>query len=353
MRTLRILLPVLCALALGCRVNPNQVLLEQEARLIEDRVWELQACLEDAHAAREATLRENEELKKKLSGKGSDNDTGPSIDLKDRPARPRRSPTGSGTTPSLEPPKIELPDMPDSTESDTTPGVDLGPAPGPGDEGASVREGQPTELIINKRATGGLDRDGAAGAEGIVVAVEPRDAQGRLVKGPGEVSVAVLDPSLDGDASRVARWDFDAEQIQQHFTRDASAPGLRFSLAWPNEPPKNRNLKLYVRYTTPDGRKIMTESPLSLDATAARPMLSRRDEDRASGETKRPPAKRVPGSRLKRMLPGSRTAKEPGPRDSADTEAPRWDSERAGTAPQREPVEQAQRPERPEWKPYR
>jgi hypothetical protein len=64
MRTLRIALCVLPLVALGCRANSGQLLLEQESRRWEDEAYRLTGCLEDCHAAREATNRENEQLKK-------------------------------------------------------------------------------------------------------------------------------------------------------------------------------------------------------------------------------------------------------------------------------------------------
>ena len=60
----------------------------------------------------------------------------------------------------------------------------------------------PTKLVINKRLTGGLDRDGHNGDEGVLVVFEPRDAQDRLVNAVGDVSIVVMDPALEGAAQR-------------------------------------------------------------------------------------------------------------------------------------------------------
>ncbi len=55
--------------------------------------------------------------------------------------------------------------------------------PGPGENGSALRR-QPVELTINRRMTGGLDRDRTGGDEGVLVLVEPRDDEGRLVRSP-------------------------------------------------------------------------------------------------------------------------------------------------------------------------
>jgi len=42
----------------------------------------------------------------------------------------------------------------------------------------------------------------------LLVVVEPRDRTGRTVDAPANMSVVVIDPALEGNAARVARWDF-------------------------------------------------------------------------------------------------------------------------------------------------
>ena len=121
--------------------------------------------------------------------------------------------------------------------------------------GAAVGTGKATQLVINKRLTGGLDRDGRNGDEGILVVVEPRDAQGRLVKAPGALSVVVMDPAQEGEAGRVARWDFAAHEVHSHFHSTVFGRGLQFELPWPGEPPKNSALRLFVRFITEDGQE--------------------------------------------------------------------------------------------------
>ena len=87
---LRLLLWLTPLVALGCRTDPNQILLEQEARMLEDRVYQLQGCLADCQAAREAAIRENESLKKQLDGdRGSGGDDRGPASTRRRAARRR------------------------------------------------------------------------------------------------------------------------------------------------------------------------------------------------------------------------------------------------------------------------
>ncbi|MEX0978854.1 MAG: hypothetical protein WDZ48_08390 [Pirellulales bacterium] len=211
MRTFQIVLATALLMALGCRSNNTQVLVEQEARMFEDEVYHLEAQLDECCRAKEAAVRENENLKRQLadgrdSSSGSDRE--PAIEMPLRKSTPSPKGAPGFDSPKLEPPVIELPGS-----SESPPGTPAG-----GDEQPAV-EGPPAKLSINKRLTGGLDRDGSGGDEGIMVMVEPRNERGQLVKAAGAVSLVVMDPSQMGDEARVARWDFQAHEFDRHFKK--------------------------------------------------------------------------------------------------------------------------------------
>lgn len=251
MRTLHFALVASLLLGLGCQSNNSQVLVEQEARMLEDEVYHLEAQLDECCRAREATTRENEDLKRQLGdGRSGGSDyRSPAVELPGRSSAPSRR-----ETPKLEPPSIELPESSDAPPANLT----------PGDEQPAAVEGQPTKISINKRLTGGMDRDGSGGDEGIMLMIEPRDDEGRLVKTPGAMSVVVMDPAQVGEEARVARWDFQTNEFHDHFKNSTFGRGLQYELEWPGEPPKNRDLVLFVRYIADDGTKLTSDAPLAV-----------------------------------------------------------------------------------------
>lgn len=293
MRTLHFALVASLLVGLGCRLNNSQVLVEQEARMLEDEVYHLEAQLDKCCRARDATMRENEDLRRQSAdGRGDSSDYRPgAIESPGRGGPLRRD------APKLQPPTIELPEPSD------TPPADLFP----GDEQPAA--GQPTKLSINRRLTGGMDRDGTGGDEGIMVMVEPRDEQGRLVKTPGAMSVVVMDPAQLGDASRVARWDFQAHEFDDHFKSSTFGRGLQYELEWPGEPPKNRDLVLFVRYIADDGTKLTSDAPLRVRLPSDSPRSVSRAED----------DQRKPRSRLK-----SHGGSSGPPRRQARGDRPEW-----------------------------
>jgi len=91
-----------------------------------------------------------------------------------------------------------------------------------------------------------------------------RDEQDQYVEAPASVSVVVIDPTAEGKAARVARWDFTAEQTRSRFRSSGSRRGLVLEMLWPSQPPDRAALQLYVRYTTKDGRKLQVDMPVEV-----------------------------------------------------------------------------------------
>jgi len=105
--------------------------------------------------------------------------------------------------------------------------------------------------------------------EGLRIVVEPRNAQGEIVEPSGIIAIAVIDPAEEGAAARLARWNFSAEQTQEHFHGIAAGGGLHFSLPWPNAAPVHDDLLLFVRFTSADGQQVVAEMALRPTAVAA------------------------------------------------------------------------------------
>jgi hypothetical protein len=112
---------------------------------------------------------------------------------------------------------------------------------------------------VNPRFTGGNDTDGKLGDEGILVVLETKDDDGRLVEAPGDLSLTILDPAESGERALVAQWDFTSDEMAQHFRRMRFGQGYVFELPWSGEPPKHEELTLRVRLTSLDGRTMTTQ----------------------------------------------------------------------------------------------
>jgi hypothetical protein len=109
------------------------------------------------------------------------------------------------------------------------------------------------------------------GDEGIVVVIEPRSDDDRLVWQTGDVSIVVVDPALSTAEARVARWDFKAEEVKRHYRNTSRGDAIYLELPWPTHAPDHERLMLFVRFTTADGQIHETNQPLLVDLATDSP----------------------------------------------------------------------------------
>lgn len=289
---LRFLSLSFCALTclIGCKGSGSSDLLERELRRQEDCIYQLEGELDNACDALDASRRENESLKKELSGgdKGAGGQFAPSVTLPPTITGPGSQPGSDplhdtpkfklprGKKPDTEAPKFEEAPRFNSPTTEQAPKFDASELDEPQplfkssshssdrQEGLTDDARRIARLALNRQLTGGWNPDGRHGDEGLFVAFEPRDAANKLVKAVGDVSIVALDPAQTGAGARVGRWDFTTDEAAAMFRQGLMARGLQFELPWPSSPPKNRDLRLFVRLTTPDGRKVETDSRIRI-----------------------------------------------------------------------------------------
>ena len=284
--------------AVGCKSDLNQQLLERELRYQEDQIYNLQDELQVACSKLERAASENASLKRQL---GVDDASGarpaagrprpaglpapvnvpPAIRIPDGGApRPPSGPSGPPGGP-LAPPALEgVPPLPangaSAVPSPAEPALSLpgtsAAVPPPiqrlayetGDADAPV-----ARLVVNTEQTTCLDADGDGRSEGLSIVFEPRDADERLTAAAGNVTITVFDATAGadpatGEGTPIANWDIPAADVPRHFRRTSRLRGLHFSLPWPGSPPTGAHARVVVRLTAADGG-----SPLVADATIA------------------------------------------------------------------------------------
>ncbi|QDU92771.1 hypothetical protein [Lignipirellula cremea] len=287
-----------CAALCGCKSDPKRDLyieaVNAEKRILEDRVYQMEyeVKLRDERLAR---------LEKSVAKKGTAAEptpaadpppaVAPNITIPDQtpfeeelpdlsPVRPqptRPEPTRPVPAPDLRGPDIDKgkpvgPDVLDGLGPNLNDGrgepelipapqlsqVDAKPAPLPTDR-------RVTHIVVNKRLSGGHDFDRRAGDDGLALVIEPRNADDLFVPTPGSMSVVVLDRSQEGEAARVARWDFEASEIEQRLRLDPfRGRGVHLHLPWPADPPHGKDLAVFLRFETDDQRQLETRFDMAI-----------------------------------------------------------------------------------------
>ena len=270
MRTTVGLLVCFVFLLTGCRGGRNEII-ERELRLQEDKIFQLEDMVDQCHAMLESSRRENEALKQQQGGSSTSDSistasgSGPSLSVP--PGISGTSRDGNDFEPlDLEPPKIEQGVPTDDSGSSIDAPRDKTPAAGTAFRNEPPSHENVARIVINKQLIGGRDAIGDRQDEGLMVVFEPQDASGRWTQAAlGDVSIVVLDPAKRGPDSRVARWNFTADEAAAHFKKSTLGRGFHFELPWPSKPPESRSLKLYVRLRTPDGQKFIAEATIPVD----------------------------------------------------------------------------------------
>lgn len=346
----------------GCRTDPAIPILERELRRKEDEIYRLRAMVDEmqdcpAYVERDARPSRRDDDEPRGARRSRSNDNGMKPPVAELPSQPTNEVPDLLKTPPSEGPEVPkelqgpskpLPPPKDgrnrrsSTRSaPTDPDADgplldqeFGAQPRPGRVTLASRAGTPFKpsgdsrrvaaIALNRTMTGGIGGEGGPGDQGILAVVEPRDRSGRIVDAPAEMSVVVIDPSLEGNAARVARWDFSAAETAGMFRRAGSGQAIHLATAWPAEPPKHGKLHLFVRYVTADGRKLQTDMPIEValpgDKTARWNRSERRPERNLPPAE--PPREEAPTARI--PSPSLRPASS----ENATSRRPVWSPER-------------------------
>jgi hypothetical protein len=289
MRIWQIVLTVVLGLAVaGCRSDPSKDLLERDNWNKEQEIYRLRSRVEQLQAA--LNQPGERQIPKTYPGQsypaqapsqaGSAGNPSPRYTEPDRPNSEPEIPLPGGLniSPGTESPPGEVPErmrVPDSgapggrqDHPATRPAAPVGTTTGVGPQwkpsgddraGGSAETGSSAvyQITLHPALTGGIGTSGQVGDQGLLVVVEPRDLAGNIVNVPGEINVALIDPALSGEPARLARWDFTAAQTQR-LIHTGPEPGIHLRLPWISTPAHDR-LKVHVRYTTQDGRKLQVE----------------------------------------------------------------------------------------------
>ena len=251
---------LLCGALAGCRTDPSVALLEAELRWMEDQIYALEnqyqiKCqeLESCRLAQQATA-------------SAPSPAEPAAEREPSSRRPREDDTDLRP---LQAPQVEgVPDLRSSGDADP-PSLLEPPSPA----GGSVRpssfhmlaDTNVTHILLNRQLTGGYDRDGIPGDDGVMVVIEPRNASGQFVPLPGEAMIELRDPEqLTPDKQLIARWKLTPRQSDAKMRKSLLGRGVHLELAWPSKPPPAGEYEIDVTYSAA-GQKLTASREVRID----------------------------------------------------------------------------------------
>lgn len=112
-----------------------------------------------------------------------------------------------------------------------------------------------TQLRIHSLSSGGLNKDDQPGDDAVVFQFVPLNSDNEIVRAPGELEVALLDPQMPEPEQKLGTWNFTSDECQKKWTRGITSSGYQFSL--PLDPaPRHSELIVHLKYRTSDDRHL-------------------------------------------------------------------------------------------------
>ncbi|MBQ9455228.1 MAG: hypothetical protein Q4A17_05570 [Thermoguttaceae bacterium] len=240
----------------GCAQNQQAIArLEQENAQQRERIWQSNRKMEDFRQENEALRQQIATLQNQRSGAPSGWTS------------PGNSSPASVPVPSAIP--AASPQPPDTTlgnpSSPAT--IPVNPATGSqasiGGSGKTIRvrktdsrNVQTVEILPEKAK--------AIHYEGLHAEFQMKDAQGNIVLAPAPVVIMVTDPTKTGDASRISKWNYTAEDIADIINSGQAGISVPLNMAWAKSCPENLNLELHILYCTSDKRMLSQSARINL-----------------------------------------------------------------------------------------
>lgn len=119
-------------------------------------------------------------------------------------------------------------------------------------------------IQIKKLLSGGIDRDGIPGDDGLSVLITPYDEDGSLVKLAGGIELELLDLALPKDQQRIGHWSYSSEEVKQMWHAGFVGAGYLFELDWTTLPTHSQ-LLLHARMKPGDNRQFDVSQQLSVN----------------------------------------------------------------------------------------
>ncbi|MBR0193711.1 MAG: hypothetical protein IJQ31_16765 [Thermoguttaceae bacterium] len=243
----------------GCAQNQQAIArLEQENAQQRERIWQSNRKMEDFRQENEALRQQIATLQNQKSSAAGWTSPGTAI------------PTSSPVQPSL---PVAPQQPPATTLGDPSSPANIPVNP---QTGTQVTIGGPGKTIrVRKTDSQNVavveilpEKTRAIHYEGIHAEFQMKDANGNIVLAPAPVVVMVTDPTKTGDASRVSKWNYTAEDIADIINSGQAGISIPLNMAWAKSCPENLNLELHILYCTSDKRMLTHRAKINLSASS-------------------------------------------------------------------------------------
>jgi hypothetical protein len=111
--------------------------------------------------------------------------------------------------------------------------------------------------------TAGIDDDGLPGDEALQVVLEPKDADGHIVKVPGTVNIQALEVTVEGTKKPLSSWQVDPETLRKSWRSGLLRTGYFLMLPWQTWPSSTK-VRVVVQFVGQDERMFEADRDVTI-----------------------------------------------------------------------------------------
>ncbi len=124
------------------------------------------------------------------------------------------------------------------------------------------------DIQIDRELSRAQNFDGKAGDDGILLVVQPVDDAGNVIPVAGKIKVSIIDKHEKGERQRIGFYELLEQDVQPIIeTSEALGAGIHLRLNWNRHVPRNRLVRVFVRYEV-EGRRYQASIPIRVNTTA-------------------------------------------------------------------------------------
>ena len=125
-----------------------------------------------------------------------------------------------------------------------------------------VTDTRVVELGFHPSLSRSANFDDRADDDGLYLVLQPKNERGQMVPEAADLSIVVLDPAREGDAARIGRWDYSAEEVRGKMQPIGSNQGIHLTLPWNGPDPSADRVIVFARYTFENGRQVIGQKEI-------------------------------------------------------------------------------------------
>ncbi len=122
------------------------------------------------------------------------------------------------------------------------------------------------EIAFHPSLCRGSNRESDPNEDGLRIVLQPRNQHGDFLPEVAGMTLVVVDSGRPEGESKIGRWTWTAEELQQSLEPIGFSQGFHVAVAWQSKRPIAKSVQVHVRYEMADGRRLVNEKTVELYA---------------------------------------------------------------------------------------